>query len=1347
MAILIDSYSETNQNDEFILSSSESNYSEIGQSFANTVEGTLDSCKFYLRKGESPTGNAVAKVYAHTGTYGSGGTPTGAVLATSDNFDVSGLSTSFELITFNFSGAERITLSANTKYFVICCYNTSAPPNTVKIGFDTSSLTHGGNGAFYYSSWSSSPFDGIFYVYRDIIASTSPSVSPSLSPSSSLSPSESPSMSPSLSPSISVSISPSLSLSFSPSLSSSISPSVSPSASKSPSLSTSISPSLSPSLSPSVSPSSSISPSVSPPFSFSPSVSPSSSLSPSTSPSLSPSASFSPSVSSSLSPSISPSESPSLSPSFSSSESPSLSSSISPSLSSSFSASKSPSFSPSLSPSVSPSVSLSPSVSPSFSPSISPSVSPSISQTTKFDRQLIWKIYNESGTFLETLTDVISDLSIEKQINGGDGDFTFQLSRKIDNFDEGGSISFNNRVKVYLKDAYNTSGTTLVANGYIVSYRPYLRGKEEGLEVTCLSAVSKLSNDFYRTGTAAAASDLGVELSTQRVDDMMKAIINHYRSVETNTMITNDFTNVDQTTDNAGVLFSFDHRFFNMKHLDALREVSKFLPRNKDDGYWFYWRINTKGDLVLKNLATTAYHTFIVGKHIQEISGEKTIEGMINRVYFWNEKGTVDPDYLKITADDATSQTNYDIIADYITDSKITNPNAASLLADSRVYDKKDPKVKIKVVLNGTYDLALIEPGQTCQILNLKNNPYMSGTDGVLVINSMTYEVDSVTLELSEAADNFEDIVENERQRLDKEMTWFGYITQALTAAQLGPANRTWSTDIVFSATTGANAYRQVDWTAGIVYLPTSSGNSAGKRVILAGNTGLMTASTDYYIYLNESTFNTAAANSDSGTGIIKQGGEVLGDAAKAWSADQYKGYIVTIGGQTKVIKSNTATVLTIEDRWTIADTTAAYTIKKMSFDVTSDKEAISSLTNIVFSNVKANTATDSEAIVTVTSNQNANLNIDGSTQIAKQSITANEIRADYAYIGTIDADQINVGTLTGFTIQTATTGLRLVLSGADQFIYWKDDATSAISMGILNILNGYEFDIVHAVSPYPQLSLAVTGAGISFATIGDTNGAIGVDYNNLLASTSLGFSELSFVPSVSDSLDLGTNISPGYLWRSIWLQKNHATDQVIYANQIGEGQCADFRADSSSYSALYLSQSGSTLILHTNVAGCFLTKAGVWTDASSKLLKENFEDISVLDKLKTLEIKKYNYISEAPRNETELRKQLINSKKRKKYNKKNHESIKVGTVDEEHLKEKLTKKELAEIDQKVLEDLPKEQLREVPKHFTPMAEDINRIFGLGDDKGISPSDIAGIALQAIKELTLKVEELEAKVK
>ena len=977
MATIIDSYSESNQS-SFYYSDSSSN-TLVGQSFENIISDVLDICKFYLKKTGSPTGNATAKIYSGSSNVYNSYPDT--LLATSDTFDVSTLTTSYSLIQFTFSGANKITLSNDTWYHVVFSFSGGNVSNYVNIGFDNSSPSHSGVSGYgvdlaHYNI--NSGGDLCFYVYN----TATPSTSPSVSSSSSISASLSPSISSSISSSLSESISPSLSISQSPSISASVSVSASPSQPETTSLlidywNVTLLGSISPSLSPSISPS----------------------LSKSISPSIS--ESISPSISASISISVSPSISESSS--ISASISPSLSESISPSISESISPSLSVSVSPSLSPSIS--VSVSPSISASTSVSVSPSVSPSASPSPPPAR-LLYKVYQEDGTFVETLNDVISDISITKEINGGDGPFTITLARKIDDFGEGTDIDFNYRVKVYLFDSFNPTGK-LIANGYIISYEPYLNGNEEGLTITCLSAISKLSNDYYRLGTSAVASELGVELADMRADEMMTAVINHYRSIETNSMIGAP-SGLTQTTDNAGNLFDFTLRLFNKKHLEALKEIAKYFARYKSNGYWFYWRINTAGNLEVKNISQTATHKFTIGKNITSISGQKTIEGLVNRVYFWNEKGTTSSEYLKLTTDDTDSQNEYDIVSEYINDSSVTNATAAGLLSSARVYDNKDPKVKIKIELNSDYDLSSIEPGQTCQIFNLKNNPYKLGEDKVLFIHSITYEVDKATLEIAEAADDFTDMVEEERNRLTDELTWFGYISQDITAAQLGPADRTWSTDISFTASSDADAYRKMTWTTGSVYLATSVSSSAGKRVIAAGNTGLMSAGQDYYIYLNEDTINISASVDVTGTGVIKQGEEYLYDTSKSWSTNQWQGYIVTIGGQTRVIRSNTATVLSLEQSWTIADTTDTYNIRKWTFDVTTSKSAVASSSNVIFGTTRATANTASQAsVVTENASSTTNFTFDGTENIAERSITYHSIKAN-----TITANEINTGAI-----------------------------------------------------------------------------------------------------------------------------------------------------------------------------------------------------------------------------------------------------------------------------------------------------------------------------------------------
>lgn len=170
MATLIDSYSESNKDANDDLSSGGNQYT--GQSFACSTSGLiLDSCKFYLAKTGSPTGNATAQLYSHTGTYGSTGTPD-TLLATSGNYDVSALSTSFVLVTFTFSGANRVALTSGNKYFIVLNFSGGGGADRLQIGIDSSSPSHGGNWVQKTTgAWlAQSTLDGCFYVYGEAAA-------------------------------------------------------------------------------------------------------------------------------------------------------------------------------------------------------------------------------------------------------------------------------------------------------------------------------------------------------------------------------------------------------------------------------------------------------------------------------------------------------------------------------------------------------------------------------------------------------------------------------------------------------------------------------------------------------------------------------------------------------------------------------------------------------------------------------------------------------------------------------------------------------------------------------------------------------------------------------------------------------------------------------------------------------------------------------------------------------------------------------------------------------------------------------------------------------------------------
>jgi hypothetical protein len=168
--VLLDSYSETNQDSYTYLSGNAApNPDKVGQSKSFTGKsGKLHSCKWYMKKVLSPTGNMTAKLYAHTGTYGTSSKPTGSALATSGNFDVSTLTGSYALVTLTFTGDQQYTMANGTYYCIALEFSGGDTNNYLDIGVDTSSPTHGGNQATTAdgSTWTESAgADFPFYVY------------------------------------------------------------------------------------------------------------------------------------------------------------------------------------------------------------------------------------------------------------------------------------------------------------------------------------------------------------------------------------------------------------------------------------------------------------------------------------------------------------------------------------------------------------------------------------------------------------------------------------------------------------------------------------------------------------------------------------------------------------------------------------------------------------------------------------------------------------------------------------------------------------------------------------------------------------------------------------------------------------------------------------------------------------------------------------------------------------------------------------------------------------------------------------------------------------------------------
>jgi len=137
---------------------------EQAQSFTVGANGMkLVRVRFRLKKVGSPTGNITAKLYAHTGTYGTSSTPTGAVLATSAVIPATRLRTAgYDEFEFVFDGAQQYTLTASTYYAIAVAYTGDASNYVQVDGVDTTG--HGGNRSDYNTTvWTADATDDLWF--------------------------------------------------------------------------------------------------------------------------------------------------------------------------------------------------------------------------------------------------------------------------------------------------------------------------------------------------------------------------------------------------------------------------------------------------------------------------------------------------------------------------------------------------------------------------------------------------------------------------------------------------------------------------------------------------------------------------------------------------------------------------------------------------------------------------------------------------------------------------------------------------------------------------------------------------------------------------------------------------------------------------------------------------------------------------------------------------------------------------------------------------------------------------------------------------------------------------------
>lgn len=273
------------------------------------------------------------------------------------------------------------------------------------------------------------------------------------------------------------------------------------------------------------------------------------------------------------------------------------------------------------------------------------------------------------------------------------------------------------------------------------------------------------------------------------------------------------------------------------------------------------------------------------------------------------------------------------------------------------------------------------------------------------------------------------------------------------------------------------------------------------------------------------------------------------------------------------------------------------------------------------------------------------------------------------AYITDLSVSKLTAGTITSKAITLAVSdgsGDAKIQAGKTDF---GNDSTAGFILGLDDSDgNKAKFEIGSSASKmlkYDGQDLTLTGGIITSGIVRTSNSSTRVemnsDYNNISIyknniligsfgnsgygnfmyvtqpNTNEDYPPIYIKSSQSSNIVYIENDNTSVVRPALYVRSNSAYSSTVefYNNNnfttlycvANSAPAANFLNSSNLYGTLYLQNIGTAPLIYNAHNSAQLTKAGVWTDASSVIYKENFEIINVLDKLENLNVFKYNYI------------------------------------------------------------------------------------------------------------------------
>jgi len=332
-----------------------------------------------------------------------------------------------------------------------------------------------------------------------------------------------------------------------------------------------------------------------------------------------------------------------------------------------------------------------------------PNLSGGITEITQpKTKQFFHKIFDKDGVYIATWgKDVTNAPNFKWKINGGMGEQKILLKREVKDFGENVDVKMGNIIETWVQDGDQEIGR-LVWTGVLNRYEPkIIANGDQVIDVRGISKLIEYEKRIYQSD-AELTTDTK---SSKDPSDILKEIITSKYGASL-------FQIGDISDTGTAVTFTFTSNTYR----EVLDNILMLSPQ-----YW-YWRLLPNNTIDFKKANYDEIdHMLYIGKEANNVVMTKSIETLINKVYFM---GGGDPNMYRVY-ERTSSQSEFGLREKFIKDERVTVVATAETIATRILDDFDHPLSQIAITVldsnidpkNG-YDIERFKPGQIIQILH-----------------------------------------------------------------------------------------------------------------------------------------------------------------------------------------------------------------------------------------------------------------------------------------------------------------------------------------------------------------------------------------------------------------------------------------------------------------------------------------------------------------------------------------------------------------------------------------------------------------------------------------------------